>query len=444
MTRRLRVHLDPCGGIAGDMFCAALAHAMPELQPDLLQCLAALPLPAGVEPRFEAHTDHSLAGLRFVVPLPRSAGGSDAPARAHVHPHDHDHDHGHHHEAPDPAYTRHGHVAHSRIRTLLGASALRAPVREHALGIFALLAEAEARVHAVGCDDVEFHEVGAWDSIVDIVAAAFWIDALDALHWSHDPVPVGRGMARTQHGMIPVPAPATLHLLQGIDVVDDGIGGERATPTGAAILRYLLSLRTADASDWPAPRMRPVASGYGMGTRRLPDRANTLRAVIYEHQPSPSTPTADRVLRIDFDVDDQPAEELAVALDLLRARPDVLQVLQLPVFGKKGRLSTRVELLAVEECQDQVVAACFEQTTTIGLRMQTVQRRLLARREVLVGHEAGEVRVKVCERGSRSTAKAEMDDLASHAGDHAQRQALRRDAEARALQGLAGTQESDS
>ena len=445
MGRRLRVHLDPCGGIAGDMFCAALAHARPDLRDDLLLCLSRLALPPGIEPRFEAHIDHSLAGLRFVVPLARTPESGEMPAsqgdrqhrheHAHGHGHEHDPGHGHHHHehSPPHGYARHGHVPHARIRDMLTRSALAPAVRMHALAIFALLAEAEARVHAVPVDQVEFHEVGAWDSIVDIVAAAFWIDALDAVSWSHEPVPLGRGTARTAHGLIPLPAPATLHLLEGIEVVDDGIGGERATPTGAAILRYLRTIGSVPAIA--SSRMRPLASGYGMGTRSLPGRANALRATLYEYESREVVPTADHVLRIDFDIDDQSGEDLAVALDILRARSDVLQVVQWPVFGKKGRLGMRIELLALEQAQEAVIAACFEQTTTIGLRVQDTQRRLLARREVCATADAGPVRVKLCERAASHTAKAEMDDLALRATNHAQREALRRNAETQALQG---------
>ena len=439
MTRRLRVHLDPCGGIAGDMFCAALAHARPELREDLLLCLSRLALPPGVEPRFEAHTDHSLAGLRFVVPQPQAQESERPPAAQGVHEHEHEHEHAHgaghqhHHRehAPHATYARHGHVSHARIRDMLARSALSPAVREHALRMFALLADAEARVHAVPVDQVEFHEVGAWDSIVDIVAAGFWIDALDAVCWTHAPVPLGRGMARTAHGLIPLPAPATLHLLEGVEVVDDGIGGERTTPTGAAILRYLRMISSTTGIA-PSP-MRPLASGYGLGTRKLPGRANALRATLYACDAPAAPATPDHVVRIDFDVDDQSGEDLAVALDLLRARPDVLQVVQWPVLCKKGRLGTRVELLALEQAQEAVAAACFEQTTTIGLRLQGTQRRLLARREVRTTADAGAIRVKLCERAGRDTAKAEMDDLAQRATTHAQREALRRDAETQAL-----------
>ena len=445
MTPRWRIHLDPCGGIAGDMFCAALAHAMPELQPDLLRCLSQLALPPEIAPRFESHTDHSLAGLRFVVELPGARGPRDEPADAHDHDHDHSHGHSHSHghglrpAAPPSSYTRHGHVAHARIRDMLRDSPLRASIREHALGMFQGLAQAEARVHAVSVDEVEFHEVGAWDSIVDIVAAAFWIDALGAACWSHEPVPLGRGMARTAHGMIPLPAPATLHLLEGIEVVDDGIGGERTTPTGAAILRYLHQI--SENTPLTPLRMRPQASGYGLGTRSLPGRANVLRATLYDLEAQAREATSDHVVRIDFDIDDQSPEDLAVALELLRHRPDVLQVVQVPIFGKKGRLSTRVELLAPEHAREAVTAACFEQTTTIGLRVQTAHRQLLARRELRLGRDAAELRVKVCERDGHSTAKAEMEDLARHAGNHAQREALRRSAEEQALRALPGTQE---
>lgn len=436
----LRVHLDLVGGLAGDMFVAALLDAFPAQREPLLVLLGRPGLAAPVDVRIEQHHGASLVGLRFVVDDPAREAARHRPAPA-MHTHDgqaspnavqHDHDH----------YHRHGHVAHSAIVARLEAAPIPAPVRGHALAVFALLAEAEAAVHGVPVDAVEFHEVGAWDSIIDIVASAFLIDAVGAGSWTHGPIPLGGGVVRTEHGVMPVPAPATLRLLQGQVVVDDGVPGERVTPTGAAILRYLDD--QFGASKIRAGTERVGASGLGFGTRTLNDRPNLVRCTAY-HALARTTPAAsplveDWVDALEFDIDDQTGEDLSVGLDALRANDDVLQVTQMPVVGKKGRLAMRVQVVARAGAAADVAQSCFVQTTTIGLRWQRLPRFLLDRRDARVPSADGQtLAVKLASRDGAFTAKAEMDELAPHAGGHAGREAARREAEAQALEAATTT-----
>lgn len=422
-----RIHLDLVGGLAGDMFAAALLDALPTLREPLLSLLSRPEIAVPVEVRVEACRGASLLGSRFVVRLP--------PVPRHAHRHDDDH-------LPADARSsrsdrhRHGHVAHAAIVARLEAAPLAAPVLEHALAIFRQLAEAEAAVHGTPVDAVEFHEVGAWDSIVDIVAAAFLIDAAGPARWSHGAVPLGGGVVHTAHGLMPVPAPATLRLLMGSLVVDDGVSGERVTPTGAAILRHL-DERFPAAMPARVPE-RVVASGLGFGTRVLKDRPNAVRCTVFESVPHPAgdavTLPEDWVDTLEFDVDDQSPEDLAVGLDALRSRADIRQVTQVAVVGKKGRLAARVHVVASAGAAAGVAAACFQETTTIGLRWQRVPRFVLERRAVRVEATGGAaLNVKLSERGDTRTAKAEMDELAALAGGHAVRDAARREAESRAL-----------
>ena len=425
-----RIHLDPIGGIAGDMFVAALSESFPEHRAALLAQLAALTMPVAVHARFAPHLGDVLVGTRFIVEVKAE--------HEHEHPHEHrGQAHLHRPEATAGPYHRHGQVSHAWIVRWLADAALAERVRRHALGIFEALARAEAAVHGVAVDEVEFHEVGSWDSIADIVAAAFLIDAVGDARWTCGPLPLGGGTARTAHGMMPVPAPATLELMQGLAVVDDGVPGERVTPTGAAIVSYLVGTDLAGKSAGAPGRapMRVGASGMGFGTRRLPDRPNALRCTQFLPIASGSGAARnDHVDCIEFEVDDQSAEDLAVGLDRLREREDVLQAFQVPVFGKKGRMASRIHVVARDGSGDAVAQACFAETTTIGLRCQRIERRVLARSETpAAAGDEGQVRVKVCERSGALTAKAEMDDLARVRGGHAERERVRRASEHAAL-----------
>jgi uncharacterized protein (TIGR00299 family) protein len=411
-----RIHLDPIGGIAGDMFVAALADAFPALIPGLLAELKKLPAPAGATIDVVAHRDTVLGGRRFHVAAPAAAGprhGQDA----------HDHAHG------DGGDGAHAHVGYADIRELLHQTPLRSPVREHALGLFAVLAEAEAEVHGIRPDEVAFHEAGAWDSIADFVAAAYLIDAVNAAKWTCAALPLGGGRIRSAHGVLPLPAPATALLMRGMPVVDDGIQGERVTPTGAAILKYLFARNPAPQCAAP---MSIAATGNGFGTRTLHGAANVLRCIAFARAEAAA---ADEEISVaSFEIDDQTAEDLALALDRVRQAPGVLEIYQAPVFGKKGRMATQVQILARPEHIDDIAQLCFAETATLGLRLARVSRKVLPRSVVAVGEP--KMRVKLAQRPSgRLTAKAELDDLARIAGGKPARDKVRRAAE-RAAKGM--------
>jgi len=382
----MHIHLDPAGGIAGDMFVAALLDAFPEHAEGAMRAACVL---APVQCRVVAHNDATLAGSRFVV---------DERGQ----------------------YRGHHHVHWSQIRASIEGCALPEAVRAHAIGIFTHLADAEARVHGIAPDDVAFHEVGAADSIADIIAAAWLIDALGAASWSVASLPLGSGMVRTAHGLLPVPAPATILLLENFATHDDGIAGERVTPTGAAILRYLQ----------PGPRAagRIARQGMGFGTRTLPGMSNVLRAIAFDTAAPAASQGHRDLLVVSFEIDDQSGEDLATGVAHLRALSGVHDVLLLQAFGKKNRLATQVQVLAAPEQTEAVVAACFAQTTTIGLRTQIVAARALPRRIAEATVDGAHVRVKIVERPGGTTGKAEADDVAQGA-THAQRISLRRRAE---------------
>jgi uncharacterized protein (TIGR00299 family) protein len=389
MLRAMHIHLEPVGGIAGDMFAAALLDAWPDRRDAVDAALAALDLPEGVAAGPVPFNDGTLAGMRFLVAPPRR----DA----------------HHRSFRD-------------IRAMLDASRLASGIAGRAVAIFSVLAEAEGRVHGVAPDDVAFHEVGAWDSIVDIVAAAALIESLGAATWSTAPVPIGAGRVRSAHGELPVPPPATALLLDGFDVVDDGRTGERVTPTGAAILRHL-----APGRGLPRRRLRMGRVGHGFGTKRFPGISNVLRVAAFDDG-APGGTEDEEIGAIRFEIDDQTAEDLAVGLDRLRALPGVLDVIQIPAFGKKGRMIAHVQVLARPDALDAAAEACLAETSTLGVRIERVARRVLARSlATRVDADGAHVRVKTATRPDGAlTAKADMDDIASAAADRASREARRR------------------
>jgi uncharacterized protein (TIGR00299 family) protein len=356
--------------------------------------------------RLAAHNDGILTGRRFLV---IRAGEPEAH---------------HHHRHGDHGHGGHRHdIDWSLIREALVTSRLDRESVKHANGIFSRLAEAEAAIHGVQPEDVRFHEIGAWDSIADIVAAAWLIARLGATRWTVGPLPLGGGRVRSDHGPLPVPAPATARLLEGFVTIDDGIGGERVTPTGAAILSYVCE----KAPSAPKPRILK-SSGYGFGTKRLPGISNCLRALAFA--PAETSPVPqNQIAVLECEIDDQTAEDLSLAIETLRGQQGVLDVVQAPVFGKKGRMMTHLRILAEPDAREAILATAFNETTTIGIRHSLVERSALPRRAAKVEAGGKSLRLKVVDRPSGQTAKVEADDLADVAGSGS-RNALRHLAEA--------------
>jgi uncharacterized protein (TIGR00299 family) protein len=389
----MHIHIDPLGGLSGDMFLAAILDAWPASFSGLDAALRATGLPETITLRRVDHADHALSGSRLLV-----EGSADRPTGS-----------------------------YRDIKALLNDAALPDGVRARALDTFALLAEAEGHVHNVPPEDVTFHELADWDSIVDIVGAAFLVDGLGQVSWSVASLPVGRGRVTTSHGPLPVPAPAAARLLEGFELIDDGIEGERVTPTGAVILRHL-----GASAAMPRQPLRLMRTGTGFGTRTLPGLSNAARLLVYELPPSDGI-TDDLVGVIEFEIDDQSAEELAVGLDALREVEGVVDLLQVPAFGKKGRMVASIRLLCRPDCIDTVIGACFTETATIGLRWQLTHRRTLPRTSSRAA--GGDIAVKLVRRpGGERTAKADVEDVRQERGAWPRKQ-RRQAAEDQVLEG---------
>lgn len=406
MARR-HIHLDAVGGIAGDMFVAALLDALPELADRILAGAAAALPPRCGRPHLAAGQSNGVRALRFGL------NGADEDGHAAGH---HHHDHHHHHGA--------GTFVDLRDRI---AASVAPRAADHAIGILTILAEAESRIHGVPVEAVHFHEIGDWDSLLDVVAAGGLIAALEerfgALSWSVSDLPTGGGLVRTQHGLLPVPAPATAAILTGFRWRDDGVSGERVTPTGAAILRHL-------RADGPRAAGRLEAGGTGAGTRTLPGMPNILRALVFSVEDPVGT--AEEVAVLSFDIDDMTGEEIAGAAERLRRADGVLDLSLIPGFGKKGRPLHEFRLLLRPEALDRVADLCFLESSTIGLRWRIERRRTLPRAQDSVerpGVARGATvrRKQVLRPGGVVTRKAESDDLSDR--PLAERRQLQRAAE---------------
>jgi len=345
--------LEPIGGIAGDMTLAALLH-LGAPRSALDAGLRRLNLP-GVS--VEAQ-EVEVAGIRALHVEVRGAA------------------------------ERHPHRKWRDIRELIARAGLPARAAGLAQAGFARLAEAEGRVHGIPAESVEFHEVGAIDSIVDVVGAALLIDALAPARIVGLPPPSGSGTAKSAHGTIPIPAPATLELLRGRTLRPSG-PGERTTPTGAAIL----AAWTEEAAS--VPELTVDRIGYGAGTRRWDDAPNLVRAIL--GRPAVSDREAAWVL--EANLDDLSPQLVAAALDSVLAA-GALDAWIAPVTMKKGRPGHLFGALVPEAARARVEAEIFKQTSSLGVRATRIERRVLDRELVEVETAYGKVRVKVGRLGA--------------------------------------------
>ena len=293
----------------------------------------------------------------------------------------------------------------AELRTLLHAAPLEAEVRSSALLALELLAEAEAGVHGVAIEDVHFHEIGAADTLADVLGVALAVHHLDIESLVVTPVAVGSGTSVTEHGELPVPAPATALLLQDMPIVAGEAVGELTTPTGAALLRAF----TAEVGTVPPMTLRRV--GVGCGTREI-GVANVCRLLLGERLPEQTDAASDTVVQLETNLDHLTPEELATAADHLRSA-GALDVWLTPIVMKKGRPATLFSLLAPEGSAASLAERVLAETGTLGVRMLPVVRSLAGRDTAEVETSLGPVRFKITHLpdGTR-VLRAESDDVA--------------------------------
>jgi hypothetical protein len=386
-------HLDCFSGLAGDMFLAAACDLGVPLAV-VEEAVAALDLP-GVTVETWPDERGGLTGTRFRVlqdgePV-EEGGAADPPHRegadehGHAHP-AHAHGDEHDHQRMGASGHHHGRDL-GEIRRLISASGLAAPVRERALQLFARLGEAEARVHGVPVERVHFHEVGAVDSIVDLVGAAAVVEHLAPGRVTAGAVNVGGGTAWTAHGRLPVPAPATALLVRGLPIYGTG-GGELLTPTGAVLLAELV-----DEFVDGLPPLAIDRVGYGLGTRELPRQPNAVRLLAGRAAGSAAEAGGARVAVIEAEIDDLPAEGFGFLAERLLAA-GALDVYLTPVQMKKGRPGTLVTALCRPAQRPALAELLLVESGSLGCRWHEAERLEAERETSTVATPWGEVRVK--------------------------------------------------
>ena len=305
-------------------------------------------------------------------------------------------------------HPHHGHRSLAEIVALIERSSLGADPRARAIALFQRLAETEAAIHQMPVERVHLHEVGALDSIIDIVGAVFGLQWFGADRIVSSPLNVGGGMVRSAHGVFPVPAPATLRLLEGVPVYSSGVQMETVTPTGA-----LLVAGHASAFG-PMPAMRVERAGYGAGDRELPGTPNVLRVIVGHDDTAAS---AQRVVVLECEIDDMNPQIYGVLMETLYAA-GALDVFYTAVQMKKNRPGTLLTVVAPPDLRDALTGIVFRETTTIGLRYQELLRACLDREIVVVETPVGPVRFKIARRdGEVLNASPEFEDCARAAAE---------------------------
>ncbi len=417
-------YLDCFSGISGDMFLGALVDAgvSPRL---LVETVAALDVGARLE--ISRVVRGGIAATKVDV---YSHGEKDLPrevfweqqGQGHSHEHSHSHGHDHHvqHEAgarqhsPGQQSSRAGAPApheqgHGRglkeIRQIIEKASISGTAKATAIRIFEALGAAEAEIHNTSIKSVHFHEVGAVDAMVDIVCAAVGAEAFSVDEWICSPLNVGGGTVKCAHGTLPVPAPATVKLLQDAPVYSSGPQVELVTPTGAAIVKTL----AARFGSFPAMKIEKAA--YGAGTRDFHEHPNVLRLTIGEAVETAGAHTSHEMITVlEANLDDLSPQVLAYAAEKLLAE-GALDVFSVPVQMKKGRPGALLTVLCKTEDAERLTKMIFAETTTLGVRRREERRQTLARRWETVQTSWGKVRIKIASmNGSVSNYAPEYED----------------------------------
>jgi pyridinium-3,5-bisthiocarboxylic acid mononucleotide nickel chelatase len=408
------LYLDCFSGISGDMTVGALTDL--GITPSTFEWeLSKLEL-GDCHLHFERQTRAGISGVKFDVHSGATHDASQDRHHEHEH-HDHEHhDHEHHHdheqhdhEHHDHGYHHHEHHHHehqgfnqgghqsrpsrsfSEIRALIAGSELSDFVKQHATSIFQRIGKAESKIHGASIEEVQFHEVGALDSIVDIVLSCVGFEALEVERIYFSSLVEGQGTFRSSHGEYPLPGPATLEILQGIPIRQADIPFELITPTGAAIVAEF------QHAVGVLPEMRPAKIGYGLGTRNLPGRPNVLRAVLGHLEASQAT---ERIVELQTNIDDLSPEILGAVQDRL-FQVGALDVFFTPIQMKKSRPATMLSVLCQPSAVEQIQGIIFAETSTFGIRYQEMDRKILDRELVEVETSAGQIQIKIGRSGGR-------------------------------------------
>ena len=381
------LYMDCSMGAAGDMLMAALYELLDD-KPAFLDAMRALGLP-GIEITAEPAVKCGITGTHMKVLV----HGEEELDALHQQEHGHGHEHTHHHTG-----------LHD-IEHLLLHLDLPQAVQTDALAVYRLIASAESKVHGTTVDQIHFHEVGTLDALVDVVGVCLLMHLLSAEKVFCSNVHVGCGQVRCAHGILPVPAPATAHILREVPTYGGSVRGELCTPTGAALLKYFVN------SFGPSPVMRVEKIGYGMGSKEF-EAMNGVRALLGETEEA-----GDSVLELRCNLDDMTPEAVGFAQEQL-LKAGVLEVYTTPVGMKKNRPGILLTCLCRPEDKEKALSTLFAHTSTLGVRESLCSRYTLRRSQYTVETELGPVRVKESSGWGVSRCKPEYDDLARLAEQH--------------------------
>lgn len=423
------LYLECSMGAAGDMLTAALAQLLPDADAFAAR-FNALGLP-GVRLNFEPCVRCGISGLHADVTvngqreqsLDVSAQDVHAHVHDHAHPHDHTHDHAHDHAHAHAHPHAHDHVhehahdhghdhghdhAHEHAHThsgmeqithLLSHVPVKQKVLDDALAVYRLIAEAESAAHNQPIEQVHFHEVGTLDAVADVLAVCMLIDILAPERIVCSAIHVGSGQVRCAHGILPVPAPATAHILRGVPTYGGAIRGELCTPTGAALLKHFCT------AFGPAPQMQVARIGYGMGQKEF-EQANCVRAFLGHTQES-----AQAAALLSCNLDDMTGEALAYCMQQL-LDAGALDVWTQDILMKKGRPAVMLNCLCAPDMRETFASLIFRHTTTLGIRESILPRYVLSRSTRSIVTPYGTAQVKTAQGYGVTRSKIEYDDLA--------------------------------
>jgi len=369
-------------GAAGDMLMAALLELHQDPQ-GFIKKINACGL-KGVNIAFSPSIKHGITGTYVKVTI----NGEEESEHTHHH-HDHDHSHDHSHNSLHDIEHRIGHLNVSDW------------VKKNALAIYKLIAEAESRAHGVTVDKIHFHEVGEMDAVADIIGVCMLMEELAPQQVFASPVHVGSGQVRCAHGVLPVPAPATAHILRNTPIYGGEIRGELCTPTGAAILKHFAK------SFGKMPMMKTSKIGYGMGKKDF-ENANCVRAFIGETADSSET---DTVIELICNLDDMTPEAIAYAQQLL-INEGALDVFTAPIGMKKGRMGILFTCMCKPPDREKMLELIFKHTSTLGIRETESRRYTLSREFSEKETRYGTVKIKTATGYGVTKSKPEYDDIA--------------------------------
>lgn len=391
------LYLDCAMGAAGDMLTAALFELFPEEErAKILAELNTLGIP-GVVYQAEKTTKCGILGTHMCVLADGVSEGEGAACGQDHARHEHAcHEHEHH----SHSHTHH-HSGVRDIEEIVSKLALSEAVKQDILAVYGKIAEAESHVHGKPVREIHFHEVGTMDAIADVTAACLLFSKLSADRILASPVHVGSGSVRCAHGILPVPAPATAYILQGVPIYGGTIQGELCTPTGAAILKHFVT------GFGPMPPLRMQAIGYGMGCKNF-DQANCVRVMLGE---TTEEGTTDTILELSCNLDDMTGEEIGFVQERLW-EAGALDVFTTGIGMKKTRPGVLLTVLCRKEQREGMLRVLFQHTTTLGVREKVEKRYILSRSIEKKESPFGEVRVKKAKGFGVFREKAEYEDLA--------------------------------